>query len=320
MTISLDHFVRKIKQKSYEEAIEDSNLFLNGRGLVSLIIADPPYNLNKDSKWDIGFDFSKMLAIFKKVLAPNGSAIVFNTAQNVDYMRIMLQSRRRFDEKYKGIESVLPRHYLGKTFEGLHVIDDDIRYIKTNPPPVTHRQFGYTHQYENMIWFAKTKRPYFKLLANQYFDNGMYFAPGAVGFVKSDKVIEQLILHHSQMWDTIWEPFGGTAPVFTAASKLRRNVITYEWYDQPYAYLKAKWGIDHENYDRASYKKPFKMPKPYWIGQAEEDVPAWVSYFAENGEQGVLDALVNDEITEDDYGAFDDWDSRTWINNRYTNR
>ncbi len=185
---------------------------------VDCVITDPPYNIARENnfttmgragidfgEWDKNADLFSYIVEVSRVLNKNGSFIVFNAWRN-------LGDIARFAE--------------------LHGFDtkDMLRLEKTNPMP-RNRDRRYITDYECAIWFVKTGS---KWTFNR--QNDKYQRPKFVHSIdkglhptqKSLKLMEELILIHSNENDIILDPFMGSGSTAIAAINTNRKFIGCE--------------------------------------------------------------------------------------------
>lgn len=189
---------------------------------VDLILTDPPYNIARDNnfhtmgragidfgEWDKGFDQFSWMNDIPRLLAKNGSVIIFNDWKNVGEIA-------KYGEQ------------LGLT------IKDMIRWEKSNPMP-RNKDRRYITDYEVAVWLTMPKA---KWVFNRQSDT--YDRPLVKGSLtpKSEKVghttqkpvylMKKLLETHSNIGDVVLDPFMGSGTTGTACANLGRNFIGIE--------------------------------------------------------------------------------------------
>lgn len=195
-------------------------------GSVDLCLTDPPYNIARDNnfntmgragidfgEWDKGFDLFSYIVEVSRVLNKNGSFIVFNGWKNLGIIA-------EFAEK-NGFET-----------------KDMLRLEKSNPMP-RNRDRRYITDYECAIWFVKKGA---KWTFNRQDDK--YQRPKFVASIdkglhptqKSLKLMQELLLIHSNIGDSIHDPFMGSGTTGVAC----RNFIGIEKDDKYFEIAKNR--------------------------------------------------------------------------------
>lgn len=187
-------------------------------GSVDLVLTDPPYNISKDNnfhtmgrsgvdfgEWDKGADLFSYINVIFNLLSKNGSAVIFNDWKNIG-------------EIAKYAESV-----------GFN-IKDMIRLEKSNPMP-RNRDRRYITDYEVAVWVTKPKAKWvFNRQDNKYqrpkfvhsIDKGLHPTQ------KSLKLMEELLLIHSNSGDVVLDCFMGSGTTGVACLNLNRKFIGIE--------------------------------------------------------------------------------------------
>ncbi|MFT8927912.1 MAG: site-specific DNA-methyltransferase [Sporolactobacillus sp.] len=176
---------------------------------VPLIIADPPYNLGL-ADWDVDFDFGPLVDVIAEKLDANGSALIFNTYDNV-----------------------LALHNLAVQ-AGL-VVQQLLIWVKPNFPPRYVRTKGYVDKNrEYILWVSRKTRPFFQLKPDERYHTGVFTYPRVVNkttrflFEKPAGLIDELLLRHSQPGDHILDLFAGSGIVGKRCQCWRRRYTGYE--------------------------------------------------------------------------------------------
>ena len=185
---------------------------------VDLVLTDPPYNIARDNnfntmgragidfgEWDKGADLFSYIDECSRVLTDNGSFVVFNDWKNLGDIARYAESLD-FDTK------------------------DMLRLEKSNPMP-RNRDRRYITDYECAIWFTKKKA---KWTFNR--QDASYQRPKFVCSIdkglhptqKSLKLMQELILIHSNEGDTVLDCFMGSGTTGVAAKNLNRDFIGIE--------------------------------------------------------------------------------------------
>ena len=211
---------------------------------VDLIVADPPYNLNKNfGKWDenkkkdIWLPWSKeWLDQCKRVLKDDGSIFVYGIHHHLCWLQcymieIGLEYRRQiiwyYENGFSGYKNTLQAHY------------------------------------EPLLWFSKTDKYKYEIirepyksserLKNKITKNGKVWTPHPDGRMAGDvwrfptlagkrfkeekvnhptqkplSISERIIRHFSEHNDIVLIPFAGSGSECVASKKLNRNFIAFE--------------------------------------------------------------------------------------------
>jgi len=184
---------------------------------IDLILTDPPYNIARSNnfttmgragidfgEWDKNADILSYIKEAFRVTKQGGSFIVFNAWKN-------LGDISKKAEQW-GFET-----------------KDMLRLEKTNPMP-RNRDRRYITDYECAIWFVKKGKWTFNRQDPTY-QRPKFVCSIDKGFhptQKSLKLMEQLVLIHSNEGDIILDPFAGSGTTGVACQNLNRNFILME--------------------------------------------------------------------------------------------
>lgn len=202
-------------------------------GQVDLILTDPPYNISVKNnlhtmrghngidfgEWDKGFDLTGWIPVALNNLKSGGSIIIFSDWKKMTYIVETLQANDC-------------------------LIKEMIQWHKVNPMP-RNRDRLYVTSCEFAIWATKGKGWTFNRQRNN-FENTVFTYPIVSGknrlhpTQKPEKLMEDLILIHSNKGETIFDPFMGSGTTGVAALNTGRNFIGYELDEKYYQCAKER--------------------------------------------------------------------------------
>lgn len=206
-------------------------------GSINLVLIDPPYNISRESnfssgsvtgrdtdrfristefgEWDKDFlDMDKLFNEFYRVLKSGGTVISFYDLWKISYLK-------------ESMEKV--------GFKQIRFIE----WLKTNPVPINSKINYLTNSREIAVLGVKGGKPTF----NSKYDNGLYEYPICRDkgrfhpTQKPLKLIEELILKHSNQGDLILDSFSGSGTTAVASINTGRRFVGCEL-DEDY-YIKS---------------------------------------------------------------------------------
>ena len=201
---------------------------------IDLILTDPPYNISRKNnfatmgrtgidfgEWDKGFDQISWLEIATKKIKVGGSLIIFNS--------------------WGGIGEII------KNAESLNLqAKDVIRWVKSNPMP-RNRDRRYITDSEVAIWLTNKKGKWTFNRQNDTYDRPEYNYPIVSGKEKTKhptqkpvKLLEEILLRHSNQNDIILDPFMGSGSTGVACLNTNRNFIGVELDKQYFEIAKSR--------------------------------------------------------------------------------
>lgn len=202
---------------------------------VDLILTDPPYDISKTSnfsksdikrfntmkhdfgEWDKSIDLITLFTEFKRVLRKGGTLIIFYDIWKCNQI------------KEAAIEVGFRQPRIGQ-------------WVKNNPPPINSKWNYLTNGIEYFFTFCKGD----KITFNSKYDNGIYhhsLVHGKERFhptQKPLKLIEELVLKHSNEGDFVLDPFAGSGVTGEACQNLNRRYCLIEREEEYYEKIKIR--------------------------------------------------------------------------------
>lgn len=195
-----------------------------GKGTIDLILTDPPYNISKENnfktigrsgidfgEWDKDADIISWIKVSSDLLSKNGSIVVFNSWRNLG-----------------GISKELEKSGF--------IVKDLIRWEKANPMP-RNRDRRYIVDYEFAIWAVKKGSKWTFNRQSDNYDRSELKYPitsksekklGEHPTQKPIKLMEELVLRHSNAGDVVLDPFMGSGSTGVACFNTGRDFIGIE--------------------------------------------------------------------------------------------
>ena len=191
---------------------------------IDLILTDPPYNISKKNNfeslnragidfgyWDKNADLFTWIDKVPRIVKKGASIIIFNGWRNLN-----------------GIAERLEKNGF--------VVKDIIRWEKTNPMP-RNRDRRYIVDYEFAIWAVEKHNKWIFNRQSSTYDRSEIKMPiasraekkfGAHPTQKPVKLMEELLLRHSDKNDIVLDPFMGSGSTGIACLNTNRDFIGIE--------------------------------------------------------------------------------------------
>ena len=204
------------------DCLEGMDLMIKQGIKVDAIITDPPYNIARDNNfntmgrasidfgdWDKGFDQFTWIDRAYDLLDKGGTLFLFNDWKNIGEIAKYAES--------KGFD-----------------IKDMVRWRKTNPMP-RNRDRRYITDYEVAVWLVRPKGKWvFNRLSDTYdrceYEYSVTSESERVGHTtqKPLALMEEIINRHTNVVQTILDPFIGSGTTAIACMNTNRNYIGFE--------------------------------------------------------------------------------------------
>lgn len=193
-------------------------------GSVDLMLTDIPFNVSRKNnfqtmkdrtgrngidfgEWDKEFDVSCLSGFVSKI-KKGGSIVVFHAFEQFDLVRTAL----------KAVE-----------------LKDKLIWLKTNPMP-RNRDRRYVGNIEMFSWYVKGGAKWTFNRQNHTYDGSVFSYPSESGggfkryhpCQKNIKLLQEIILRHSNQNDIILDPFMGSGSTCVAAVNDNRHYIGFE--------------------------------------------------------------------------------------------
>lgn len=209
------------------DAYKVVNKLIDEKLVVNHIITDPPYNISKKNnfvtmknprkgidfgEWDNGqFDLYSWIPKYTQILDKNGSIVIFCSYRFISYLVDVLEQK-------SGME-----------------VKDVIIWQKTNPMP-RNIERRYVQDMEFAIWAVKKKskwvfnKPSEKSYLRSIYSSSLVSGTEKLGHPtqKSFKVLQEIIMVHTNPGDIILDPFMGSGTTGDAALSVGRKFIGVE--------------------------------------------------------------------------------------------
>ena len=231
-------------------------------GSIDLILADPPYNIARKNnfhtlgragidfgEWDKGFDQFSWLREIPRILKRNGSVVIFNDWKNIG-------------EIAKHCEA------LGLT------IKDMLRWEKSNPMP-RNRDRRYITDFECAVWLTNKGAKWKFHRISEVYQRPVFKHSVVMGANKHHptqkpvRLMEEIILIHSDGGDVVLDPFMGSGTTGVACVNTGRHFIGIEL-DETYFKI-AEERINNTQTGEASPVLPETAHSKSWLDELLSD-------------------------------------------------
>ena len=188
---------------------------------IDLLLTDPPYNISKNNNfktmkrsgidfggWDHKFDLISWLSGISRIMNDGSSIIIFNDWRNLGILDKKLESEG----------------FIGK---------DIFRWIKSNPMP-RNRDRRYITDFEFALVATSKKGKWVFNRLNSTYERPEFTCPSVSGnkrFHPTQKpvsLMKHLIFRHSNVNQTVLDPFMGSGSTGVACVNTNRNFIGME--------------------------------------------------------------------------------------------
>lgn len=192
---------------------------------IDLILTDPPYKISKKSGFKVGgnkkfvsmtndfgnwdreeIDFDFLFSEFYRVLKPSGTILIFYDIWKSNEIKD-IALKWKFKQPRIG------------------------QWVKNNPTPINSKRNYLSNSIEFFFTFVKDKKPTF----NSTYDKGIYNYPICHGrerighpTQKPINLFKEIIEKHSNIGDTILDPFAGSFTTAKACLEINRSFICIE--------------------------------------------------------------------------------------------
>lgn len=191
---------------------------------VDLVLTDPPYNISKKNnfeslnragidfgEWDKNADLLTWIDEIPRVIKHGGSIVIFNAWRNLGIIAERLE-------------------------QSGFIVKDIIRWEKSNPMP-RNRDRRYIVDYEFAIWAVEKHGKWVFNRQSDTYDRSEIRTPitsssekqlGSHPTQKPIKLMEELLLRHSNENDVVLDPFMGSGSTGVACVNTNRDFIGIE--------------------------------------------------------------------------------------------
>lgn len=191
---------------------------------VDLILTDPPYNISKKNnfnsinragidfgKWDKNADLLSWIDEIPRIIKSGGSLVIFNSWRNLGTIAERLE-------------------------ENDFIVKDLVRWEKSNPMP-RNRDRRYIVDYEFAIWAVEKHGKWTFNRQSDTYDRSEINVPitgknekmlGSHPTQKPIKLMNDLLLRHSNKSDVVLDPFMGSGSTGVACVNTDRDFIGIE--------------------------------------------------------------------------------------------